>query len=262
MALVIANYSTGDLNFDPTGPIQNAQAEIFSTGAGYVRTLGVLNRSASIALAVAYADGPLEGDVLGEHQQIHRSGLVDPRLRFAINILGGPALSPKEFVSTPQARTTLGASIVVSMPFGEYMPDKLINIGTNRWGFKPELGLRHTIGRCTLEADAGAWLFTDNTDFYGGKTRSQEPIGSFQLHVIYTFKPRCWLAVSTNYYTGGSTSVNNGPSQSLQKNSRFGVTQALPLKKNISLKLGYSRGAFTTAGADFDSYTIALQNVW
>jgi hypothetical protein len=142
------------------------------------------------------------------------------------------------------------------------MPDKLINIGNNRWGFKPELGLRHTIGQWTLEADAGAWLFTENTDFYGGKTRTQEPIGSFQWHVIYTLKSRCWLAFSSNNFTGGRTSVNDGPSQALQKNSRVGLTLAVPLKKYLSLKLGYSRGAFTTAGANFDSYVVALQTVW
>jgi len=262
IAVVAVTYSAGDLAFDPTGPIQNAEAEISATAVGYVRTLAVAGHQANAGLVLAYARGPLEGDVLGEHQQIHRSGLADPRVRFAVNLLGGPALAPKAFATTPQARTTLGASLVVSLPLGQYMPDKLINIGNNRWAFKPELGLRHVIGRWTLEADAGAWLFTDNTNFYNGQTRSQDPIGSFQAHVMYTFKPRCWLAFSSNYYSGGRTAVNGVDSQALQRNSRIGLTLALPLSPRQSLKLGYSRGAFTTLGADFDSYAVAFQNVW
>ncbi|HEX9708337.1 MAG TPA: transporter [Steroidobacteraceae bacterium] len=75
--------------------------------------------------------------------------------------------------------TTLGASLTVSMPTGEYRSDKLINVGNNRWAIKPELGLSHPIGPWYLEAYAGLWLFGDNDDFLSGQRRAQDPLASF-----------------------------------------------------------------------------------
>jgi hypothetical protein len=262
IAVVALTYSTGELAFDPSGPISNASADIWVTALAYVRTLPVAGRSSSLSFALPYARGPLEGDYLGQHQNITRSGLADPRLRFAVNLLGAPALTPRAFATTTQEPTTLGASLVVSPPLGQYDSVRLINIGTNRWSFKPELGVRRTIRKWTLEAAAGVWLYTDNTNFYKGGHREQAPLGSLQWHVIYTFKPRCWLAVDANYYSGGRTTVNGKESQDLQHNSRVGVTFALPIDRQQSVKFTFNRGAITNIGANFNSFGLAWQYAW
>jgi len=106
------------------------------------------------------------------------------------------------------------------------------------------------------------WFFTDNKDFYGGKTREQAPLGSAQVHVLYTFKPRLWLAVDANYYTGGRTKVDGRLNLDFQKNSRTGATFSFPLGSRQSLKLAFSRGAYTTIGADFTSLVAAYQYLW
>jgi hypothetical protein len=137
-----------------------------------------------------------------------------------------------------------------------------VNIGTNRWGFKPELGFRWTPGRWTFELDGGVWVSTENTDFYGGRTREQAPIASTQAHIIYTFRPRCWIALDANYYSGGRTSLNGRENADKQDNSRVGVTFALPLNQQHGLKFVFSRGAVTNIGADFDSFGIAYQYIW
>ena len=262
IAVVAVTFNTGELAFDPSGPISNASADIWVTALAYVRTLPVAGRSSSLSLALPYARGPLEGEFLGQQQNITRSGLADPRLRFAINLLGGPALAPRAFATTPPARTTLGASLVVSPPLGQYDSDRLINIGTNRWSFKPELGVRRTIGKWTLEGAFGAWFYTDNNDFYKGGHRSQAPLSSLQWHVIYTFKPRCWLALDANYYNGGRTTLNGKESQDLQRNSRVGLTFALPIDRQQSVKFTYNRGAITNIGANFNSFGLAWQYAW
>jgi Putative MetA-pathway of phenol degradation len=260
--LVVADtYSDGAITFDPSLPITDATAHIQAAALGYVRTMGVAGRSGSLGFFLPYARGHLDGLYLGEPQALYRSGLGDPRVRFALNLYGAPAMTPKEFASY-QPTTIIGASLVISAPLGQYDPGKLINIGTNRWAFKPELGFSRTLGRWTLEADAGAWLYTDNTDFFGGKTRSQDPIASFQGHVIYTFHPRWWVAFDANYFRGGRTSIDGVPNDDLQRNSRMGVTFALPLARQQSLKLSYSRGAYTNIGGNFASFGIAWQSVW
>jgi hypothetical protein len=260
--IVVADaFSTGDLNFDPSGPIDEASADINSTVVGYVRTFGLAGRAASLGLAVPYVRGDLEGLVNGQPASAHRSGWGDARLRFAFNFHGVPAMTPKEFAAA-RAPFTFGASLSVGVPVGQYHPDKLINIGANRWALKPELGVTRKFGRWTLEAAAGAWFFTENTEFYIGRTRQQDPIGSLQAHLIYTFRPRMWLAIDGNYYNGGRTTVDGVHNDDLQSNSRVGLTFALPLHQAHSLKFSYSRGAITRIGADFDSFGLSYQYIW
>ena len=93
-------------------------------------------------------------------------------------------------------------------------------------------------------------------------TRSQEAIGSFQFHAIYTIRPRMWISSDANYYTGGRTSFGAGKNEDLQDNSRMGLTFAMPVNRNQSLKFNYSRGARTSVGAKFDSIGVAWQWVW
>jgi hypothetical protein len=261
IVVVADTYSYGDLTFDPSLPVSNATARINASAFAYVRTLGIAGRSASLSFALPYARGHLEGLYLGQPQALYRSGVADPRFRIAVNLLGAPAMTPKEFAAN-RPDTVLGASLVVSAPLGQYDPAKLINIGNHRWAFKPELGFAHTIGQWTLEVDAGVWLYTDNTNFSNGKTRAQDPLGSFQWHVIYTFKPRMWLAFDANYFTGGRTVINGVPNQDEQRNSRAGLTYALPVTAQHSLKFSWNRGAITNIGADFNTFGVAWQYVW
>ena len=52
---------------------------------------------------------------------------------------------------------------------GQFFPNRLINVGTNRWGFKPEFAVSHPVGeRWLIDAYAGLWLFTSNHSFYPG----------------------------------------------------------------------------------------------
>ena len=259
--VVTDSYNYGDLSFDPAGPISEASAQIHIGAIGYVRTLGLAGRSASLALALPYARGDLEGLFLGEQVAVYRSGLSDPRLRLAVNLKGAPAMTPKEFAAN-RPTSVLGASLVLSTPLGQYNPAKLVNIGMNRWAAKPEIGYARTLGRWTLEGAVGVWLYTDNTDFAGGKTREQDPIGSLQGHVMYTFRPRMWLAFDANFYTGGQTTVNGVKNDDRQENSRTGLTFALPLTPQQSLKFSYSQGAVTRIGGDFNSFGLAWQCVW
>jgi hypothetical protein len=255
-------YNWGDLSFDPTGPITDSSANIHTIVLGYVRTVDVAGRAASIGLIVPYVFGDVRGNYLNQFVEVSRSNFADVKLRFAINLHGVPAMSAQEFAGYQQTGWNIGTSLTVSAPFGEYSSDKLINIGTNRWGFKPEIGITRRLGRWSLELYSGIWFFTDNTDFYGGQTRSQEPIGSVQFHAIYTIRPRMWIAYDVNYYTGGRTSFGTGKNQDLMRNSRMGLTFAMPINRQQSVKVTYSRGAYTTIGADFHSLVASWQYVW
>ena len=116
-------------------------------------------------------------------------GFANSAFRLSVNLYGAPALTLKEFADWEQD-LIIGASFRVVAPWGQYDDTKLVNIGTNRWSFKPEVGISKAIGPWTLEGTAAATFYTDNNDFFGGKTLSQAPIYSLQGHVIYGFRVR------------------------------------------------------------------------
>jgi hypothetical protein len=212
-------------------------------------------------VALPYVWGEVSGEVLEQRQSITRSGLADMRFRFAMNIVGGPAQKPKEFAARKPS-TTLGASLTVVAPTGQYDPAKLINIGSNRWSFKPEVGLAHPIGRWYLEVYGGVWLFTDNDNFFGGSRREQKPLATLQTHVSYTIRPRLWLAADATFYSGGRTVVDNAIKADLQKNTRVGLALSLPVGRRYSVKIAWARGLTTRIGGNFNTIGIAWQYIW
>ena len=258
---VTSTYNNGDLAFDPSGPIDDASASITVSTLAYYRTLDVAGRSANLGLIMPYVVGDLEGLYLGQPAAVHRSGLGDVNLRFAVNLYGAPAMTPKEFQSY-RPRTLIGASLIVRGPTGQYDSAKLINIGTNRWGFKPEVGVVHVMGRWAVDAYLGGWFFTDNTDFVGGLTREQDPILSTQAHVRRAFSRKVWAALVVNFWWGGDTTVGGLTNDDRQQNSRVGLTCVFRLSARHSLRVAASRGAFTRIGGDFDSIGLSYSYSW
>ena len=180
-------YSSGAMLFDKTIPIENVQADIHSFNAAYSRSTALFGKAGRFDVAVPLVSGRWEGQVLEEMQQTSRFGMGDPSLRFAYFISGAPALSPEEFAGF-RPKTIVGITMRMTLPLGQYDPEKLINLGSNRWVFSPQVGVWHVVGHFTLEAYAGVWFFTDNTAFLGDQVRSQEPLYTFQLHASYEFR--------------------------------------------------------------------------
>ncbi len=203
---VVDSFNFGDVAFDPAAPIDEASARINTTALSFTRAFNLAGRSANAGVVVPVVAGHVEGLYLGEPAEVDRFGLGDPRFRVAVNLYGAPSMTPKEFGSYQQ-RGIVGVSLTVAPPLGQYDPTKLINLGTNRWSLKPEVGISRTNGKWVLEAMAGVWLFTDNTDFLGGRTREQDPIVATQVHVTYRFTRGMWLAADANYFTGGTTTI-------------------------------------------------------
>jgi hypothetical protein len=259
--LAVAGYSEGGVLTDPSLPVTDIEAEISALGIGYGRTFSVAGRSANFAIAVPNLKLDASGNIGENRASVSRQGVGDTRLRLAVNLIGGPAMTPREFAQREPA-TTLGFSVSVNVPTGEYDDTKLVNIGTNRWAAKTEFGLTHPVGKWLLEAYAGAWWFDDNDDFFGGQLREQEPLASIQAHVSYTFKPRMWIALNTTYYEGGQTALNGLDKQDRQSNSRAGVTYSMPVGQKCSLKFSVSRGATTRIGSNFTNFGVGFQYAW
>jgi hypothetical protein len=157
----------------------------------------------------------------------------------------------------------IGASLTAVVPTGQYDPVRLINVGTNRSAFKPEIGLSRRWGRWALDAYGGAWLFTANSQFFPGTDRrEQKAIGSLEFHLGYYVRPRLWLSFDSNFWSGGSTVVNGVPNDDSARNSRLGGTCAIPITRHQSLKFSASRGAIVRVGGNFTNITAGWQYSW
>ncbi|HEY1251428.1 MAG TPA: transporter [Thermoanaerobaculia bacterium] len=256
-------YSTGDIVFDPSLPITNASARINAVALGYGRTFALFGRQALVTAVLPYAWGNAEGDVGEEHRAITRSGLADLKAKFSVNLLGNPAVTPAEFARERHDRVLVAASLALSAPSGQYDETKLINLGTNRWAFKPELGVAVPWKSFDFDAYAGVILFTRNPRFYpGASTRDQDPLATIQAHASYTFRPGLWLAADFTWYSGGAAHVDDGPAVGRQDNTRIGGTLAIPLGRQHSVKVAYSRGASVRVGQDFETFGVAWQFRW
>jgi len=260
--VVAAGNTQGAILFDPTVPITDADADLYLGVAGYARTFGLGGRQALIAGGFSYARGELSGLLQGEERRIGRSGLGDMRVKFSVNLVGPGAMTLEQFATTPH-KTVLGVSLTVQAPTGQYDDARLINIGNNRWAFKPEIGVSVPVGRWFLDAYAGAWIFTPNDDFYPGEsTREQDPLYAVQAHVSYTFKTRAWLAFDATWYTGGAATVDDGEPSTRQNTTRVGGTFSMPITRRQSVKVTASTGASTRTGSDFDTVLVGWQFGW
>jgi hypothetical protein len=260
---VIAGYGYlwGDVLTDPSLPVKDADAKVNAAVLTYSRVLDFWGQSGTFALVVPYAWLSASGEVAGQTRSVERSGLTDITLRLSVNLYGAPALSLAEFRDYRQD-TIVGVSLMVTAPTGQYDPGRLINIGTNRWSFRPEVGVSKAVGPWTLEAAAAVTFFTDNDEFLGTNVRRQDPLYGVQGHVLYNFSPTLWAALDATYYTGGRTSVNGALNNDLQENSRWGATLAQTLDKNNSLKVYFSSGVTARTGTNFNAVGIAWQYRW
>jgi hypothetical protein len=150
----------------------------------------------------------------------------------------------------------------MQLPLGQYDASKVINLGSNRWVFSPQIGVWHGIDQFTFEAYAGVWFFTDNTKFLGTQIKSQDPLVTFQVHVSYAFTNGNWIAVSSRQSLGGAVTIDGGDRLEPETNNRVGLAFSMPVLNRYALKLLATTGVKATAGNDYSTFGVAWQVVF
>ena len=256
-------FTQGEVLVDPSVPLEDANLKIHMPIFAYVRSLNIAGRSGKLDIVVPFAWLSGSARFTGDEELTYReiSGFGDPSFRFTVNLYGAPALNLKDFMQYRQ-KSIVGVSFQVIPPLGQYDPEKLANVGTHRWTFKPEIGFSRSLGRLVLETSAALAIYTTNNNFWGGYVRKQNPMLALQGHGIYNFKSGIWAALDVTYYTGGRTTLNDTLKNDLQTNWRFGLTLALPLNPRNSLKLFGSTGLYTRLGNAFNIFGVVWQYRW
>jgi hypothetical protein len=254
-------YSDGGLSTTGSSPIKDAELTMNTGLVAFARSLDVWGKSGKFDVILPYSG--LSGDAMvdGLPRERQVSGFHDPRMRFSVNFYGAPAMTVQEFADYQQD-LIIGASVQMSAPLGQYDPERLVNLGNNRWFVKPDIGISKAWGPFALELSAGVFFFTDNDDFFGGQKLEQDPLYTFQAHLTYSIGRGAWVALSETYDYGGRTETNGVRSDDVEDNSRLGATLALPVNRNNSVKFFASTGIRTSLGTDFDMAGILWQFRW
>ena len=254
-------YSRGNVLLVPSLPLDNVDGSLNLVAFTYLRAVDLFGKAGKFEVTVPYAWGKYEGFFEEEFLTRKLVGWGDPRFRLAVNLTGAPALNVKEFADYRQ-KTIVGVGLQVSAPVGKYEPDRLFNLGANRWSFRPEIGVSRVWRKWFFELAGGGLFFTTNDDFFGGQVLEQKPFYAIKAHAIRPFRPGLWLAINFGYGTGGEWKVNGEPRGNIQRNYRFGCTLSLPLKGGSSIKIIGASGVATRFGSDLDAIVLAYQYTW
>lgn len=259
-------YTDGDIALDPVLRIEDGQMEMHTWAAKYIRTFELFEKTARIDFLQAYQEGTWSGLLDGVPTTVSRSGWSDTFLRFAINLYGTPPLQGKEYVqyrAKAAVETIVGAALGVQLPTGDYMDDKLINLGTNRFTFRPQLGVVHTRGNWSAEVTGVVALYTDNNEFFNGNTLEQDPLYFIHGHFIYTFRPGVWAGASAGYDYGGRSTVDGTKRDDRKQNLYWALSFGFPIARQLGVKLAYIGGRTQEdTGIDADTFTIGISAFW
>ena len=260
--VLILGYSqaSGDVLMDPSIPLVGVDSRIHTGFLGYLQTFAIAGRTANVLLELPYSWGSTRGLVGDTPARRDFAGLNDAGITLAVNLLGGPSMTPAEFQRLrADPRPILGASLRLVPPTGYYQSDRLINVGANRWAAKLELGSVIPMKpRWLLEIEGGAWFFGNDPDYIAGK-RQQDPIYAIELHLVRRFRPGFWAALDLNYFTGGRQTIGDSKLADVQENSRIGGTIVVPFLGRHAIKMGYSTGTRTRFGTDYSQFLVAYQ---
>ena len=254
-------YSRGGLSTDPSLPVEDAHLKIHTGLAAYVRSLDFWGRSGKLDIIVPYSG--LSGTALVAGQPASRevSGFGDPKLRLAVNFYGAPSLTLQEFRGYEQD-LVVGGSLQLGVPVGQYDASRAVNLGTNRWTLKPDLGFSKAFGAFTADLTAGVTFFGTNHDFFGGQTVEKDPLWSMQANLSYNFPGGVWASLGTTYYRGGRTTADGVRKDDALSSTRVGLTLAVPIDRRFSVKFNASSGVSARTGSDFDTIGVVGQYRW
>ena len=255
-----AIYTDGDIAFDPVLEIQDGTVEIKTVVVSYVRAFGLFGQSARFDVRLPYQDARWEGVLSGEPASTERRGLDDPRVRLSVNFIGAPALKGKAYQAYRAAHpvnTVVGAALAVRLPLGEYKKDKILNLGENRFVFRPQLGFVHTRGHWSYELTGSVFLYTDNDDFVENNKREQDPLLAAQTHLTYVSPQHWWVSVGAARAWGGETKINGENKDDERRDLLYGISAGLPMGSRATVKLAYvANRSSEDVGKDTDNVAL------
>ncbi len=197
------------------------------------------------------------------------TGMADLYFQGTINIFGAPALNPSDFADYQQD-SVLSLLVGINVPTGEYDDDRVLNMGQNRWGLRVGLPFVQTLGVwkageiTTLEILPSVWFYSDNDDYIGNRTLSQEPVYTLEGHLTQDLTSRLYGSLDYSIQTGGETSISGIKQDDDQTIDSLGVTLGYQINDQSQIIMRYSSSLKPDPDKelDIDVWQININYFW
>jgi hypothetical protein len=256
-AFVHANAS-----IDTSLVIAGANLNLNQGTIDYTRYLGLFHRLAWVEAAVPIAR--LGGSIAGTNIHASTAGAGDSSYALAMLLKGGPAMSVPEF-NDYEPTTTVGVSFRFTAPTGLYNADRILNLGSDRWSFKPEIALSHPFGpeqKWQLDTYANAYFYTDNTAYHGPEILRQRPLAGLEGHISYSFNDSVWVSLDTRYAFRGTTFIDDVDQHNAQQNVILGSELNVSLNARHSLLFEFAKAVVHQNSPAVVGFSVKYDYTW
>jgi len=255
-------YARSNTSIDPAIIIADARFNLNQGTISYTRYFNLFNRMAWIRPSIPIA--VIKGSISGASLNGSTAGVGDSTYEVAMLLKGGPALGVAEFANY-KPTATVGVSLAVTAPTGLYSPDKVLNLGTDRWSFKPEIAVSYPFGpqqKWTLDAYANSYFYTDNTSYHGAEILRQQTLPGFEGHISYSFLDSLSGSLDARYSFRGDTFVDGVNQNNAQRNLILGTEMILSLNARNSLSLVLAKALVHQNGPSVTGLSVKYDYVW
>ena len=255
-------YARSNASIDTSLIIAGAQLNLNQGTIEYTRYFSFFHRVAWFEAAVPLAG--LNGSVNGTRIQASRTGAGDSSYEVATLLKGGPALSVAQFADY-KPTTTVGVSLTITAPTGLYNGNKVLNLGSDRWSFKPEIGISHPFGskqKWVIDGYASAYFFTDNTSYHGVEILRQQPLPGFEGHISYSLTDNLWVSLDTRYSFRGDTLINDTDQNNPQQNFILGSEVNVSVNSRTQLVFKFAKAVVHQNGPAYTGFSVEYIYSW
>ena len=255
-------YVHANSSLDTSLIVTGAKLNVHQGTIDYTRYFGLLHRLMWVEATFPIAG--LGGSVTGTNLQGSTAGAGDSSYQVAMLLKGGQALTAAQFENYKPS-TTLGASFTITAPTGLYHPNKVLNLGSDRWSFKPEFGLAHPFGaeqKWEFDGYANIYFFTDNSSYRGSEILRQDPLPGVEGHISYSFNDSLWASFDTRYSFRGTTLVNGVDQNNPQQNVLLGSEVNLSLNARNSLVFEFAKALVHNNGPAVVGFSVRYDHIW
>jgi hypothetical protein len=255
-------YVHSNTSIDTSFVVSGAKFNLNQGIIDYTRYFSFLHRTAwaEATLPVANLSGSITGtDITGS-----TTGTGDSAYTVALLLKGGPALSPEQF-DTAETTTTIGVSLSTTAPTGQYDSTKLLNLGSDRWSFKPELAISRPFGpdqRWVFDAYANSYLYTNNDRYRGAQILRQRALVGLEGHISYTFNNTIWASLDTRYSFLGDTIVSGVNQNNSQENFIVGSEVVVSANSRNSFTFEFAKAAIHQNGPSLTGFAVKYDYTW
>ena len=141
----------------------------------------------------------------------------------------------------------------------------MLNLGTHRWSFKPEIGVAYPFGveqKWEVDGYINAFFFTDNTAYHGVEVLRQEPLLGVEGHLSYSATKSVWASLDTRYAFRGETVLDGLAQNNSQQDLIVGAeVHWLPNSHN-SLGLVFAKALVHRSAPDYTGVVVKYAYSW